>query len=218
VAERIQATVDDLHGQFVGLVAEHRGLSPAAVYATEADVLLAPAAVELGLADEVMPAREAVAAFREYLSLALVSAVAPLAGDVLSTPPEPSEEPPVTVTTTTRPAPGAVPPAAGTLDTIRREVHARYATVLASADAQGPLAPLAQHLLATTELGTEDIAAALAVAKGCKATAAGHTDFASAMARLGNPNVGADDGAGGPDEEAELQTVLRSFRQREGRR
>lgn len=217
VAERVQAAVDDVRDQFVALVAEHRGLPPEAVYGTEADVLLAPAALELGLADDIMPAREAVAAFREHLALAPATTVTPLAGDVLPAPAPESEDPPMTTAATTTYTRPAVAAPAGSLDAIRREVASRFAAVLASPDAQGPLAPLAQHLLGATEMGADEIAAALAVAKGCKAAAGGgHTDFHLAMERLGNPKVGGDEDAG--TDEDELQAVLQRFRQREGRR
>ena len=63
--DRMQADIDTLGGMFVALVARNRGLDPDAVRATEAGHFLGQAAVDLGLADAVMPTD---AAFRAVLS------------------------------------------------------------------------------------------------------------------------------------------------------
>jgi capsid assembly protease len=63
----IQADVDRLHAEFVGLVARHRRLSPDAVRATEAAVYRGERAVRAGLADRVGTVAQAVAALSEEL-------------------------------------------------------------------------------------------------------------------------------------------------------
>jgi ClpP class serine protease len=50
---RIQSSVDEMHGLFVRTVARHRGLSEAAVRATEGGMFMGRAAVSAGLADGV---------------------------------------------------------------------------------------------------------------------------------------------------------------------
>lgn len=52
--ERFQADIDAIYGDFVAAVAKGRGLSPAAVRATEAAVLRAEPALAAGLADRVI--------------------------------------------------------------------------------------------------------------------------------------------------------------------
>jgi signal peptide peptidase SppA len=63
----LQAEIDRLYGMFVGQVAAYRGLSPAAVAATEAKVFYGEDAVSAGLADDIGTFGEAVAAMSEML-------------------------------------------------------------------------------------------------------------------------------------------------------
>lgn len=63
----IQADIDELYGMFVRTVARNRGMSEDAVRATQAQVYQARGAREVGLADDVMAAREVLPAFDEFL-------------------------------------------------------------------------------------------------------------------------------------------------------
>lgn len=58
----LQAEVSRLYELFVGTVAQNRGLSEAAVRNTQAGVFAGPAAVNVGLADAVMPTQAALTA------------------------------------------------------------------------------------------------------------------------------------------------------------
>lgn len=65
---RIQARIDDLHGMFVETVARNRGISAAAVRATEALTYSAAEAIQLGLADEIGSLDKARADFASDLN------------------------------------------------------------------------------------------------------------------------------------------------------
>jgi|AntDeeMetageno50_2_1112565.scaffolds.fasta_scaffold02367_3 signal peptide peptidase SppA len=67
VHARMQADVDEVYSMFVDSVAQYRGLSADAVRKTEAGVLNAREALELGLIDEIMPAHDALEAFDKTL-------------------------------------------------------------------------------------------------------------------------------------------------------
>lgn len=58
----IQAEVDEIRARFAGAVARHRGMSASAVLDTEARLYRGGAAVDAGLADEVMPRKSALQA------------------------------------------------------------------------------------------------------------------------------------------------------------
>ena len=64
VRARIQADVDRLHARFISMVAAGRGLTPAAVAATEADIFHAERGIALGLADAIGTRASALAALR----------------------------------------------------------------------------------------------------------------------------------------------------------
>lgn len=68
VRERIQAEVDDTRQRFAGKVAEFTGLTLSAVMATEAQTFEGQAAVDVGLADEVVNGADAVGLMIEHLN------------------------------------------------------------------------------------------------------------------------------------------------------
>lgn len=59
----LQVEVDELYGEFVRTVARNRGMSVSAVKATKARVFTGRKAVDAGLADDVKPASDVLAAF-----------------------------------------------------------------------------------------------------------------------------------------------------------
>lgn len=68
VRSRIQAEVDDTRQRFAGKVADFTGLSLGAVMATEAQTFKGQAAVDVGLADEVVNGADAVGLMIEHLN------------------------------------------------------------------------------------------------------------------------------------------------------
>lgn len=68
VRARIQERVDTTYSLFVSTVARNRSMDETAVRATEADVFMSQESVENGLADEVGPFMDALAAFAVSLS------------------------------------------------------------------------------------------------------------------------------------------------------
>ncbi len=66
--KRIQAEVDELHTQFVAMVARNRGMSEAAVDGTDAHTFMARQAIENGLADAIGTIDDAVSAFEASFS------------------------------------------------------------------------------------------------------------------------------------------------------
>ncbi len=68
--DRLQASVDETYGDFVGLVSEMRSLTPEAVIATQATVYRAKQALDLKLADKIMTRSEFegyIASLSEYM-------------------------------------------------------------------------------------------------------------------------------------------------------
>jgi len=70
VAAGIQADIEQLHEQFVALVAGLRRSTPAAIRDTEARVYRGQAAIQAGLADQVGTRTEAITALQRHLALA----------------------------------------------------------------------------------------------------------------------------------------------------
>lgn len=69
VAADIQTDIDQLHDQFITLVAGFRRLTPEVVRATEARVYRGEAAIQAGLADQIGTTREALTALQRQLAL-----------------------------------------------------------------------------------------------------------------------------------------------------
>ncbi len=69
VAADIQTDIEQLHDQFIALVAGFRRLTPEVVRATEARVYRGEAAIQAGLADQIGTTREALTALQRQLAL-----------------------------------------------------------------------------------------------------------------------------------------------------
>lgn len=69
VAADIQTDIEQLHDQFIALVAGFRRLTPDVVRATEARVYRGEAAIQAGLADQLGTTREALTALQHQLAL-----------------------------------------------------------------------------------------------------------------------------------------------------
>ncbi|MCZ4130065.1 S49 family peptidase [Stutzerimonas balearica] len=69
VAADIQTDIEQLHDQFIALVAGFRRLTPEGVRATEARVYRGEAAIQAGLADQIGTTREALTALQRQLAL-----------------------------------------------------------------------------------------------------------------------------------------------------
>jgi signal peptide peptidase SppA len=198
----IQARLDDLYAQFVTMVAEHRGIAAEAVRATEARILLAPAARELGLVDAVEPFEETLARLQEHVAAKPPRPAAPAA----PRPPAPVPDPLPLAAGPARAA--ASPPAAAPAIVVNPtlEVPMSGADIaaererLAAIFGHGKAADqkeLVNHLALRTSLPAADALAILDLVKG------GGNQLDAAMRRLGNPRVGPDDGAGGLEEDVD---------------
>ena len=71
VAADIQADIEQLHDQFIALVAGFRRLTPEAIRDTEARVYRGEAALQVGLADQIGTTRDALAALQRQLALSV---------------------------------------------------------------------------------------------------------------------------------------------------
>jgi len=85
VAASIQADIEQMHEQFIALVAGFRRLTPELVRATEARVYRGQAAIEAGLADQVGTRHEVLAALQRKLTLAAQRALQTKAAAAAST-------------------------------------------------------------------------------------------------------------------------------------
>jgi capsid assembly protease len=193
---RLNQRLDGLYSEFVELVAVHRGLTEQQVRATEADTFDGNEALRLGLIDAVLDPVEALAEFRAFLS-------APSHGS--------TTQETFPMTTYTAPPRAGVQPTQGSTAQVRAELANRFQAILGLPDAAG-LQQLAQHLAFSTELGVDEAAAILSLAKA-SAKSSGGTDFREAMAKVRNPQVGPD---GGEMDES-LDGLLARARAREGR-
>lgn len=236
VRERWQAEVDDLRDLFADTVARGRGMDADEVKATEALCYAGQAAVDIGFADEVMTAAEAVAALRDEISGARPGLPALSAGNPSSqTQENPMADTPQTVPAAADGQPAAAGAPTGTqgqqpaapvviegsavvvqtaADAVAAE-RARASGILALDEAKGREA-LAQHFATKTGMSVEDAKAALAAAaKEAKGGALG-----TAMAGVGNPEVGAggdDAAAGAQDDAAKLaDSIINSMRAASG--
>jgi len=69
VAADIQADIEQLHDQFIALVAEFRRLTPETIRGTEARVYRGEAALQAGLADQIGTRAEAITALQRQLAM-----------------------------------------------------------------------------------------------------------------------------------------------------
>ena len=90
------------------------------------------------------------------------------------------------MTTYTAPPRAGAQPMQGNTAQVRAELANRFQAILGLPDAAG-LQQLAQHLAFSTELGVDEAAAILSLAKASAKSSGGHTDFREAMNRLKNP-------------------------------
>lgn len=77
VAADIQSDIEQLHEQFIELVAGFRRLAPESIRATEARVYRGEAALAVGLADQIGTPREALAALSQQLATTNPAAIRP---------------------------------------------------------------------------------------------------------------------------------------------
>lgn len=208
VVTRLQAKIDRIYGEFVDLVARHRSVTAQSIRATEAETMFGADAVPLGLADAVMSPAEALAELKSLVNRGRSG--------------RPATEK-VAMTTNS----GAAAPA--TSAELAEARAAGHAEGLAQGRAEGARLArdrIAAILDAPEAVGREATARALALKAEMEAPAAiailgtlpkaetaktPATDFGAAMAGLGNPQVGADDGGGSGDEIDKLAARIASY-------
>lgn len=169
VRARIQARIDEIYGIFAGIVARNRGLDEAAVRATEALTYSAREAVDIGLADEIAPLVDALAAFADRLATTTQG----------------------TTMTTETPTPAATTDPATAAPASDASVKDRIKAIVRSDEAKGR-EDLANHLAFETDMPAEAAVAALKAApKGGEAS-----DLARLDARAPSFALGGDAGRG----------------------
>jgi signal peptide peptidase SppA len=189
VKKNIQSSIDKSYATFANNVARNRSISADAVKATEAQTYDADDALALGLIDAVQTPAQAVAAYLDELSGS-------------------KDQQEFTMTTQTT-QPGAEskdkPDTAAIQAAARTAERERMAGITNCEEAKGK-SKLANHLALNTDMSVDDAKQVLAAAApevapaaeskgdaGKKADAGGNSPFADAMARSGNPDVGAGD-------------------------
>ncbi len=170
---RLQGRIDGLYNEFVDTVARNRGLASQAVRDTEALTFSAEEGVARGLADAVMPPREALAAFHDELHRQ--------SGDM-------------TMSTEKTPETASLSPA--DLDAARAEgataERERIAAIMGSDEAKARPAAAGQLAYKTNmnAAGAADFLAGLPEERPAESTPArGDGAFAQAMASTPNPGI-----------------------------
>jgi ClpP class serine protease len=201
----VRARIDAIHSAFVGLVAEHREITPELLNSLEGRVLGAQEALEAGLIDGILPAHEVRAEFAAYLGTGSTPA---------ATTPEDTSMPANFARS------GAIAGAADALLNARQQLAARHNAILSLPEAQGSFASLASFLAINSDLEVEGVKQALALAAQI-GKAQGVGSLSSRMPP--NPNVGSDDGyysgQGGADgeiDEGEFDAMLADLRRLRG--
>lgn len=179
-----QSNTDTLRTEFAQLVAEHCGLKVDAVLATEAATYRGQAAIDIGFADELINANDAVAHFAAYLN------------DQTN-----QNETGHAMSKQTLTAPGAeqttTTPQAGPVDE-----KARISGILQSDEAKGRES-LANHLAFKTEMSVEDVIATLAAAPISAESGLGlETALDGVMSKETNPVIGDDAETGASNDES----------------
>jgi len=188
VRERMQAEIDQLYTLFVNTVSQYRGLSADAIRGQEAGIFTGQDAIKAGLADRIATPDQLLAEMQKSFS-------------------KPNRS--YSMAATTEPAGDAA-----ALDKAKAQAFAdgkqagmsegataertRISAILNHEAAQGR-EPQAKALALETDLSPEAAAKVLAVSPKVDAPKAEGDQFAKHMAKLGNPDVGADT-------EAEQQT------------
>lgn len=174
---RLQSRVDYIYHEFVANVAQYRGLTEEAVYATEADIYAGPAALVPGLVDG-MGTFDAV-----------LIHVMKLADNF--------RDREVITMSTDNTAPAAADAQADRL-AARESERDRISQILGSEHREGREA-LAHYLAFETEMDSAQALKILSLAPN--AAASQPASFATAMAAVPNPAVGADDGVDSDDQD-----------------
>lgn len=192
VRERIQVRIDSLYGIFTSTVARNLGLDEEAVRNTEALTYSAEEAVEIGFADEIQAADEALAGF---------SGLSATPGEIVM-----SKE-------TEQQAAAQVDEAA--LESARAEGRKEGATAereriqaILGCDEAKSRSALANHLAMNTEQSVESAKGILAASPEDKPAEkeAAKTPFEKAMEQ-DNPNIEAEGGEGGEEVDASQQLI-----------
>lgn len=189
VRSDMQARLDSMWSSFIGVVAENRGMSEAAVRDTQARVYQANDAVRIGLVDAVMSPQDAIASFR---------------AEVFSTNPNDRSEAMDTNDTTTgneglNNADAAAAAAATTAASEKASSDERTRIEgIVSCEAAKGRESLANHFAFKTKMSVEDATAALAAAPLATAAAPTKSPLESAMDGTGGgPGVTTGNGDGG---------------------
>ena len=204
---RIQTRVDRMYSIFVNTVARNRGMDESKVRSTEALTYSAEDAVEIGLADEVMSAQDALGSIMRELH----GTQSTLGAETMDQEEQANHQD------------------QGAVDTARKEAaqaeRERIKGILSAEQAKGRES-LAAHLAYNTQTSVEDALAMLEAAPVAQVATAAPTAensqqnaFAQAMSK-DNPNVGAE-AAGSEDEQAEVsasEKILADWRAATGRR
>lgn len=205
----MQAHVDALYAQFVAHVAEMRGLEPDAIRAQEAGVFSGQAALDAGLADEVLSFNDALAAFEADVSK--VGGFSKGGFRHLS-------QGGSTMSTSAQTAATETPSAdqlAAQLAAARTEgaaaMQARIQAITACDEAKGR-EKLASHLAFNTAMSADEAKALLAVsaveaAPASTSAAAQQTALAAGMAKVTNPQVGTEAAAAESNPQAEAAAL-----------
>ena len=179
--DRMQAGVDKSYDKFVDLVARNRSMSYDDVRATQALVYDAEESIEAGFADRVAEHRTDILDFSVQTSAVM-------------------ERPPMTEKIETKAETEPKVDAAKIAAEARAEERGRFAAVQASEEFAGR-EPLANKLLATTDMSAEQIVGVLSSAErkvetpATEAPNSGKSAFAKAMDAAGTPGVDAEDTA-----------------------
>lgn len=197
-AARLQESVDAAYEDFVEYVAFGRKMKPEDVKATEARTYDGQQAVDIGFADSVVSFDEMLAEMVAALSPVSALKIGGTAAN--STNKEVAAMAEAVQTAAVEPSPVDIN--AVQAEAVSQE-RARVAGILNHAEAEGR-ETLARTLALTTSMSVEEAARVLAATPKPAQSA----DFASAMASVANPAVGADTGSGEPSEQQLVAAIL----------
>lgn len=183
VLQRFQSESDALRRDFAQLISDHMGLDVDAVLATEAAVFTGQAAIDIGLADELVNGHDMLAAFRGYINKTKTMGVITMSKE--QTTPAASTEP----ANTPQAATPAIPEPSAT--DARKAEQDRIQGILQSAEAEGR-EKLAQHFAFQTDMTVDQARSALAAAEAAKPQATSLLD--AAMGITDQPRIGASMG------------------------
>ena len=213
VFKSFQTECHELRQQFATIVSEHTDMSLDDVLATEAAVYRGQAAIDVGLADELVNGHEVVDAFRNYLSSQDSTTTTGATMETNGTKPGDRSGTP-----TDQPA-GAESQAAidAAAAQSTQEATARIQGILSHENAKGREA-LANHLAFKTSLSLEDAAAALA-AQPIEEDGANEPSPGQALENAMGNEPGAEVPAGGAgDEPGAAERMAETFAQVTGRK